>query len=618
MSRCSCGEVVVDDPTVGIIDVREEDREYGYGHIRGSWHRPANRFRAGELLDRLAVDAPSVRRLIVHCAQSRARGPSAASELRANVAERKLDITVQVMSGGFDAWYDEGYPRCFCKEQHCRKVAPVAASSSSLAALPPVLLLSSTALLWQPTSEERYDFSPLDARASTRPPSLVRHLLMETLCKAARARGDTVLANGGQLRAAFVGALSGDASFVHDSFFALTKQMGERVDAKTINIFAAPHSLPPAERAWLEHAHLIIVGGCVPPAYLDAFPDYSHVPRGPMEGLRAINAARLFSSLREARMHGAVVVGLIEGAVVLGEGELRDTPHAADGTAVEALEAPVLVSCAPSACSETRCGDEHADCGDDDKGNPLRAGALVDVPGEACGGILAGYLIGVGQASSSRWADLCSSLVDAAAASPRQPSHEKQPPPDMSPSSTDASPTSTVDTCTADGETVHSVMRGSVTRALGVPCGSVGALVYPDGCVSAIGDKEARVSLFKVPPPPPSTQPSPPLPMPKDSALAAASTSTPATTTTTAAPVITPPKAAPTLLRTLLVPSSAPFNTADIRLPHEPSALWDGPHAIAEAQLEAAVEALRGCRRLVAFTGAGISAESGMPTYRVR
>ena len=85
------------------------------------------------------------------------------------------------------------------------------------------------------------------------------------------------------------------------------------------------------------------------------------------------------------------------------------------------------------------------------------------------------------------------------------------------------------------------------------------------------------------------------------------------------------PAAVPVLLRTLLVPTTAPFDEAElanglsttaISPPHLSSALWNGPDAVAEARLDAAAERLRGCKRICAFTGAGISAESGMPTFR--
>ena len=45
-----CSEMVgaLTDPTILVIDVREEDREWGFGHITGSWHnhKPANKFDA--------------------------------------------------------------------------------------------------------------------------------------------------------------------------------------------------------------------------------------------------------------------------------------------------------------------------------------------------------------------------------------------------------------------------------------------------------------------------------------------------------------------------------------------------------------------------------------------
>ena len=135
----------------------------------------------------------------------------------------------------------------------------------------------------------------------------------------------------------------------------------------------------------------------------------------------------------------------------------------------------------------------------------LRAGQLVEAAGEACGRVLDGWLVGLGDAPTSRWPSLCAALAD----DPR------------------------------------------CVRAVGLPNAGVGALLYPDGSVSAIGEPTANVSLFKAPPP------------------------------------IEP--AAPVLLRSLLVPTTAPFDmtnasAADTAPPHL-SALWHGPHAIAGVAL---------------------------------
>ena len=134
---------------------------------------------------------------------------------------------------------------------------------------------------------------------------------------------------------------------------------------------------------------------------------------------------------------------------------------------------------------------------------------------------------------------------------------------------------------------------GPAARGLGLPAGS-GALCYADGSVHAIG--ACDVILLTL--------------------------------------VVKPRKQ---LLRACLVPSVAAFEPAFEQPPLAgiaeqeagspagavgqgaeslPSALWHGPQRTAVHKLEAAVRALAGCRRLVAFTGAGISAESGLPTYR--
>ena len=49
-------ESVVEDPTVLIIDVREEDRDYGYGHIHGSWHYPHKTFMARDVMKELLTE----------------------------------------------------------------------------------------------------------------------------------------------------------------------------------------------------------------------------------------------------------------------------------------------------------------------------------------------------------------------------------------------------------------------------------------------------------------------------------------------------------------------------------------------------------------------------------
>ena len=51
MARVSCDEMErwLRDPNVVAVDVREEDRDYGFGHIKGSWHCAADTFDARQL-----------------------------------------------------------------------------------------------------------------------------------------------------------------------------------------------------------------------------------------------------------------------------------------------------------------------------------------------------------------------------------------------------------------------------------------------------------------------------------------------------------------------------------------------------------------------------------------
>lgn len=572
MCRAQVHEVAagLDSPTLLVLDVREEDRDWGYGHIRGSWHCPAKTLSAADLLDSIA---PEVRRLVVHCAQSRARGPSAATALRSAAAtqmkagSRTEKLCIDVLSGGFDEWYEQGFPRCFCQGQQCRKTRPAPAAIPDArheATPPPVLLLADTSLLNSPLHEERWDYAKFESLQPTRSGKRVAHRIIEALCDAARRRRSIYDARGAPLRAAFIGALSGDASIVHDAFRGLVhSQMGAQAEARTVDVFTS-RALSPADCRFLEEADMIIVGGCVDAAYMRAVGHAQALPEGPLPGLRAMHAAGVFACLRRARASGALIVGIIEGAVVLGEGFLRDDSALSNGAS-----------------------DKAPPWQDDDDGAVRPPHLIPSVPqwdgaaatgGVSCGGVIGGTLVGVGCAATSRWPELCAAL-DAAGSATAQ-------------------------------------------RAVGLSP-RCGALLYPDGSVSAIGgDAHGRVSLFKRVP----ADASAPATSASTSALPAVASQMAAVTLEAAATAATAggrtaeepgagaAAARPKLLRTLLVPSTAPFEAP---VDGAPSALWEGPHAVAEAKLEAAVQALKGCRRIVAFTGAGISAESGELSLRI-
>ena len=120
LNRVDCYALQPDDSII-IVDVRDEDRCYGFGHISGSWHVPSESFAAAELLDAIEERAPLASRLVFHCAQSRQRGPSCAASTAKAIRERGAKLTCEVLAGGFDEWYEAALPRCFCEGQECRK-----------------------------------------------------------------------------------------------------------------------------------------------------------------------------------------------------------------------------------------------------------------------------------------------------------------------------------------------------------------------------------------------------------------------------------------------------------------------------------------------------------------
>jgi NAD-dependent deacetylase len=647
MARPTCDEVEaeLDDPRVIIVDVRDEDRE-GFGHIQGSWHSPSDHFSAKLLLDDVKEFAPRARKLVFHCAQSRSRGPSCAADVRGELDRRKecgeatkeeRALQVTTLCGGFDAWYELGYPRCFCDGAACSKMpelsstegqepAPVPAPSANTsvsgsaaaaaisapphavgaqralpAGPPPVLLLSDTRLLWTPVSEEVWDRQTSGVRSHGRP---VHHLLFKEL--AASARRVKPEMESRKLRAAFIGALSGDASMVQDSFSSLVQTHMEPAEGRAIRVYLT-RRLSDSDRAYLLSADVIVVGGCVSSVYRELMADETDTPVGMVKGLEAMHAAGVFEAMRSARAAGAICVGVLEGAVALGDGWISDS----DAKEAESASNFAETSC-PRYCASLLHGAGSAGVAAAAPDAIAGVGGAVEARGggalarpstaEApCGALLPGTIVGIGESKSSRWPTLCATL--AAAAAP----HE------------------------SDG--------GAVTRALGLPPRS-GVLCYDDGSACALGDvavsafmrrshggdggdggggdgrglvgrQQLELELANALDSLSSPSASGTVGRGKGAGTAGRTAlDTPAGTKTTA------------LLRTLLVASCAPFDQVSASAADTDSdvptidPLWHGPHRVAESKLKAAARALKGCRRLVAFTGAGISAESGMPTFR--
>lgn len=125
MGRVSCDELErsQSDPSVVVVDVREEDRDWGFGHVEGSWHFPADSFDPQRLSHQLATHSPKCSHVVFYCVQSRSRAPMCAREFAASASESSLRVSV--LAGGFDRWYEEGYPRCHCAGERCRRAAAV-------------------------------------------------------------------------------------------------------------------------------------------------------------------------------------------------------------------------------------------------------------------------------------------------------------------------------------------------------------------------------------------------------------------------------------------------------------------------------------------------------------
>jgi rhodanese-related sulfurtransferase len=497
--RLGCSAVELDDPLCVLVDVRDEDRE-GYGHIRGSWHHPSDKFSVEALCDQLSSQAPDATSLVFYCAQSRARGPSCASRARSHLSGKRPAIQVGVLSGGFDEWYDQGFERCFCKNEQCRST--VNAQRHPSLSVPPVVLLSDTTLLWRSVREEVFDEAVTALRMHGR---AKEHQLLPSLVKTLKQSRPE--ARSRRLRACFVGALSGENDAVAAVFMELARsQMGDPktgpADARLAQCFGS-HCLQDDARNFLESADIIVVGGCInmPPELAEVNPGYAGAPEGPRAGLEAMHAAGVFGSLSIARSRGACVIGIAEGGIVLGDGPLNLSDSTAGG--------------AHGGWLTNWTGG----------GTPIR-----------CGALLTGLHVQVassieskagGEASTSRWPSLCRALASEAAG------------------------------------------KCGVRRALGIPS-DMGAIVFDDGSISAIGS--GQISVFE-----------------RHEAAEGCS-----------------------LRRSLHIGSAAPFDQDANGV----CGLWDGPQRVAAAKLERAVALLRGCKRIVAFTGAGISAESGMPTFR--
>lgn len=563
-------ESVVEDPTVLIIDVREEDRDYGYGHIHGSWHYPHKTFMARDVMKELP---PTVRRLIFHCAESKSRGPVCASMMDGALGESTQEAhqccVVEILAGGFDSWYDNGYVCCKCEGQRCRKHAPVDEKGLlGSADLPPVLLLSDTHLLYGAIREERWEEATQGALSAG---NRVEHHVIEELAKTARRARPDLQAR--KLRAAFIGALSGDAPMVEHAFFDLVKQMG-LAEGRALRLFEKA-SLKPEDKEYLESADMVLIGGCVhmSPMLREAFPEAREAPIGPVAGLNAMHSAKLFDSLHMARRRGAICIGIVEGCLALGDGFVHDPTTAPRATA-----------------QADDNGDNDDDDNDDDdeivqpcyfaSRRPQAKAAAEGGSFGRGGGVVGGLLIGIGEEQSSKWPALCAALADVSAAS-----------------------------AGAGG-----TLPLEAHRALGMPP-KTGVLCYPDGSVSAIGQGKVTYLMWSRSSSGSNSDDAPPPTAEEVGAM-----------TEAAAPAAAEPSPpVPTLLRTLLVPSVAPFEAhpaagnkgsgGDYRAASKGS-LWEGPTKTAALKLEQAFERLSRCKRIVAFTGAGISAESMIPTFR--
>ena len=175
--------------------------------------------------------------------------------------------------------------------------------------LPPIVLLSDTALLWTAVREDMPEGLPAGSKAAL-DSALERaseHWLVRSLVEAARRARPELSYAGAELRrspprrlrAAFIGALSGDTQFVVDSFMVLARDhMGAsagEADARLVRCAAG--TLSADDRAWLEGADVIVVGGCVPPEFA---PDVK-VEIGLRPGLLAMHGADAFRSIKAAQ-----------------------------------------------------------------------------------------------------------------------------------------------------------------------------------------------------------------------------------------------------------------------------------------------------------------------------
>ena len=129
------------------------------------------------------------------------------------------------------------------------------------------------------------------------------------------------------LRAVFIGALSGDVAMVEHAFFEVVKSLGGRAEGRVVRVYET-REMGLADQQCLEGADMILIGGCVnlPPSYRDSYPEAAGAPSGPALGLHAMHAAGVFDSLRAARAGGAVLVGILEGALALGAGFVASPP----------------------------------------------------------------------------------------------------------------------------------------------------------------------------------------------------------------------------------------------------------------------------------------------------
>lgn len=91
---------------LAVVDVRDVD--YVGGHIKGSWHYPADNFQntLSQLRQRLLDE--QIDDVVFHCALSQVRGPKSAIRfLRSldNAEDPKLDaLRIWVLQGGFTTW----------------------------------------------------------------------------------------------------------------------------------------------------------------------------------------------------------------------------------------------------------------------------------------------------------------------------------------------------------------------------------------------------------------------------------------------------------------------------------------------------------------------------------